>query len=206
MLNFASFDSLTDVTHLGIYTMAAFSTIPNLVILAPTCKEEYLNMLDWAIDQKDHPVMIMMPGNNVTYRPSDKDFSKLNTFKVEQAGEKVAVLALGDFYQRGEELATAIEKELHFKPTLINPRFASGVDEKLLTELMTNHQLVVTLEDGILEGGFGQKVSSFYADKKMKVKAYGLKKEFYDRYNPKELLEQLGMTTPQIIADIKKEM
>ena len=203
VLNFASFDSLTDVTHLGIFTMAAFSTIPNLVILAPTSKDEYLNMLDWAVDQKDHPVMIMMPGNMVTSRLADKDYSKINTFKVEKAGEKVAILALGDFYQRGEELVGKIQSELGFAPTLINPRFASGVDKNLLSDLMKNHGLVITLEDGILEGGFGQRVAAFYADKDMKVKTYGLKKEFYDRYNPAELLKQLGMTTEQIITDIK---
>ena len=203
VLNFASFDGLTDVTHLGIFTMAAFSTIPNLVILAPTCKEEYLNMLDWSVNQKDHPVMIMMPGNAVTSRPADKDYSNINTFKIEQRGEKVAILALGDFYQKGEELAEKIKSELGFATTLINPRFASGVDEQLLSDLMKNHQLVITMEDGILEGGFGQKVAAFYADKDMKVKTYGLKKEFYDRYNPQELLKDLGMTTEQIVADIK---
>jgi len=183
--------------------MAAFSTIPNLVILAPTCKEEYLNMLDWSVNQKDHPVMIMMPGNAVTSRPADKDYSNINTFKIEQRGEKVAILALGDFYQKGEELAEKIKSELGFATTLINPRFASGVDEQLLSDLMKNHQLVITMEDGILEGGFGQKVAAFYADKDMKVKTYGLKKEFYDRYNPQELLKDLGMTTEQIVADIK---
>lgn len=204
LLNYASFEGLTDVTHLGIFAIAAFSNIPNLVILAPTSKEEYLNMLDWSVEQKEHPVMILMPGNAVTSRAADKDFSAINTFKVEQSGEKVAVLALGDFYQRGEELANMIEKELGFKPTLINPRFASGVDEKLLADLQRNHQLIITLEDGVTEGGFGQKVATFYADKDIKVKIYGLKKEFYDRYNPQELLEQLGMMPAQIIADIKK--
>ncbi|MBR6412616.1 MAG: 1-deoxy-D-xylulose-5-phosphate synthase [Alphaproteobacteria bacterium] len=203
VLNFASFDSLTDVTHLGIFTMAAFSTIPNLVILAPPSKEEYLNMLDWSVDQQEHPVMIMMPGNQVTSRPAETDYSKINTFKVEQTGEKVAILALGDFYQRGEELSGKVKSELGFTPTLINPRFASGVDEQLLTDLQQNHQLVITLEDGILEGGFGQKVATFYSDKDMKVKTYGLKKEFYDRYNPQELLKQLGMTTEQILLDVK---
>ncbi|MBQ7412970.1 MAG: 1-deoxy-D-xylulose-5-phosphate synthase [Alphaproteobacteria bacterium] len=203
LLNFASIDGLTDVTHLGIFALSAFSNIPNLVMLAPTCKSEYLNMLDWSVDQKDHPVMILMPGNAVTDRPVDRDFT-LNTFKVEQSGKKVAILALGDFYQRGEELAKEIEKDLGFEPTLINPRFANGLDEQVLTDLQKNHDLVITLEDGILDGGFGQKVATFYADKNMKVKTYGLKKEFYDRYDPKELLKQLGMTPSQIIADIKK--
>ena len=203
LLNCCSFDSLTDVTHLGIFTIPAFANIPNLVVLAPTSKEEYLAMLDWSVEQREHPVMIIMPGNAVTSRSVDTDFDKINTSKIGRAGEKVAILALGDFYQRGEELAAEIEKQLGFKPTLINPRFASGLDEKLLNGLAAKHQLVITLEDGVLNGGFGESVATFYATTPMKVKSYGLHKEFYDRYNPQELLKQLGMTTEQIVADIK---
>ena len=203
LLNYTSFDGLTDVTHLGIFTIAAFANIPNLVMLAPTSKQEYLNMLEWSVEQTKHPVMILMLGNAVTSRTADKNFDAINTFKIEKSGEKVAILALGDFYQRGEELVLQIEEKLGFKPTLINPRFASGIDEKMLEDLKKNHQLVITLEDGILDGGFGQKIASFYGASEMKVKTYGLKKEFYDRYNPQELLESLGMTSEQIIADIK---
>ena len=101
-------------------------------------------------------------------------------------------------------MAQQIEEKLGFKPTLINPRFASGIDEQCLNDLKKNHQLVITLEDGILDGGFGQKIASFYGTSEMKVMTYGLKKEFYDRYNPQELLESLGMTTKQIVEEIKK--
>lgn len=202
LLNCSSFDSLTDVTHLGIFAISAFSNIPNLVMLAPTSKDEYLNMLDWSVEQKDHPVMILMPGNAVTSRNTENDFDKINTFKMEQSGEKVAILALGDFYQKGEDLSVQIENTFGFKPTLINPRFANGLDEKILKDLQKNHSLVITLEDGVLDGGFGEKVANFYSTSDMKVKTYGLKKEFYDRYNPQELLKQLGMTTEQIINDI----
>ncbi|MBO4519943.1 MAG: 1-deoxy-D-xylulose-5-phosphate synthase [Alphaproteobacteria bacterium] len=203
LLNYCSFDGLTDVTHLGIFTIPAFANIPNLVVLAPTCKEEYLAMLDWSVEQQEHPVMIIMPGNVVTSRAVATDFNKINTFKTEQAGEKVAILALGDFYQRGQELASEIEKKLGFKPTLVNPRFASGLDEELLNGLAEKHRLAITLEDGVTDGGFGQKVAAFYAASPMKVKSYGLRKEFYDRYDPQELLKRLGMTTEQIMADIK---
>ena len=204
LLNYSSFDGLTDVTHLGIFTIAAFANIPNLVMLAPSSREEYLNMLEWSVEQTKHPVMILMPGNAVTSRTADKNFDAINTFKIERSGEKVAILALGDFYQRGEELAQQIEEKLGFKPTLINPRFASGIDEQCLNDLKKNHQLVITLEDGILDGGFGQKIASFYGTSEMKVMTYGLKKEFYDRYNPQELLESLGMTAKQIVEEIKK--
>ena len=204
LLNYTSFDGLTDVTHLGIFTIAAFANIPNLIMLAPSSKEEYLNMLDWSVEQNKHPVMILIPGNEITSRAADKNYDAINTFKIEQSGEKVAILALGDFYQRGEELATQVEKKLGFKPTLINPRFASGIDEAMLQNLPKNHQLIITLEDGILDGGFGQKIAAFYGASDIKVKNYGLQKVFYDRYNPQDLLRQLGMTSEQIIEDIKK--
>ena len=203
LMNYSSFDGLTDVTHLGIFGLAAFTNIPNLVVLCPSSAEEYISMLNWSLDQKGNPVLILIPGNQVTHRPADKNYDDLNRFKIEQNGEKVAVIALGDFYQKGEEVAAAIKEKCGFTPTLINPRFASGLDEKLLRELEKNHQLVITLEDGILEGGFGQKIASFYGSSKMLVKNYGLGKKFYDRYNPAELLRECGMTTEQIVEDVK---
>lgn len=135
LMNYTSFDGLTDVTHLGIFGLAAFSNIPNLVVLAPTCAEEYTNMLDWATTQKSHPVLILIPGNEVTHRAAEKTFDALNTFKIEKKGEKAAIIALGDFYQKGEKTAAAIKETLGFTPTLINPRFASGIDKQLLEEL-----------------------------------------------------------------------
>jgi 1-deoxy-D-xylulose-5-phosphate synthase len=139
----------------------------------------------------------------VTHRSADSDFAKLNTYKTEQKGEKTAILALGDFYQRGEALAEAIEKELGYRPTLINPRYAAGLDTELLEALKKDHSLVLTLEDGIVDGGFGQKIASYYGPSSMKVLNYGLKKEFYDRYDPEELLSELGMTTEQLVNAVR---
>ncbi len=203
LLNYTSFAGLTDVTHLGIFGISAFSNIPNLEILAPSSKSEYLNMLDWSIEQTDHPVMIIMPGNEVTYREADKNYDQIGRFKVEQQGEKVAILALGDFYQMGESLAAAVKEELGFTPTLVNPRFASTIDTALLESLKADHTLVVTLEDGIIDGGFGQKVSAFYSTSDMKVKNYGLEKKFYDRYDPAKLLEELGMANGAMVKEIE---
>ncbi len=204
LLNFTSFAGLTDVTHLGIFGIAAFSNIPKLQILAPSSKSEYLNMLDWALDQNEHPVMILIPGNEVTDREADTDYSQIGKFKIEKQGEKVAVLALGDFYQMGESLVNAIKENMGFEPTLINPRFASAIDTELLKSLEENHSLVVTLEDGILDGGFGQKIAAFYSTSEIKVKNYGLEKKFYDRYNPAELLKELGMTDDAMVEEIKR--
>lgn len=203
LLNYSAFDGLTDVTHLGIFGLSAFSNIPNLVVLCPSSKNELLNMLDWSIDQKEHPVMVLLPGNEVTYREADKEYNKINKFKIEQSGEKVAIIALGDFFQRGEKIAKEVEKKLGFKPTLINPRFASGIDFKLLDNLKENHKLIITLEDGILEGGFGQKIASYLGDSNIQVKNYGLQKKFYDRYNPEKLLKEEKMDINSIVDYIK---
>ena len=204
LMNYTAFDGLTDVTHLGIFGLAAFTNIPNLVVLCPSSAEEYVNMLDWSIDQKEHPVLILIPGNVVAHRAADKSFGDINKYKVEQQGEKVAIVALGDFYQKGEEAAAAIEKELGFKPTLVNPRFASGLDKDLLDDLKSRHSLVITLEDGIVNGGFGEKIASYYGPSDMKVINLGLEKKFYDRYNPQQLLESLGITVKKIVERVKK--
>lgn len=206
ILNYSSILGLNDVTHLGFYTISMLSNIPNLVYLAPTCKEEYLAMLDWSVDQDKYPVVISMPGNGVhpAKYPVASSYDSLNEYQVCEKGEEVAVLALGDFFQLGEEAARSIEKETGKKVTLINPRFASGLDEKLLSDLKENHRVVVTLEDGILEGGFGHKVAGYYSASDMKVLNFGLKKEFYDRYDAEQLLEENHLTKDWIAKDVKE--
>ena len=202
LLNYSSFAGLTDVTHLGIFGISMLSNIPNLITLAPTCKSELLAMLDWSTTQKAHPVVILLPGGGVEDRVVDTDFDN-QKFVVEQKGKNVAIIALGDFYKLGQDLSKEIKKQLGFKPTLIDPRFASSVDVDLIKKLEKNHKLVITLEDGIVAGGFGEKVASAMGTSNMFVKNYGLAKEFYDRYNPTELLKQLGMTPEQIVEEIK---
>lgn len=206
LLNYANFDGLTDVTHLGIFGISAFSNIPNLIMLCPSSKDELLNMLDWSIEQKEHPVMILLPGNEVDYRKADKNYNEINKYKLEQEGEKVAIIALGDFYQRGKKVAENIKEKLGFKPTLINPRFATGLDTKLLNKLKDNHNIVITLEDGILDGGLGQKIASYFGDTNIKVKNYGLQKKFYDRYNPEELLKEENMDIESIIEYLNNNL
>lgn len=204
ILNYTSVYGLNDVTHLGIYTIAMLTNIPRLVYLAPTCKEEYLAMLDWSIDQREYPVVISMPGNGVhsTSYPVAKDYSRINTYQVCERGSEVAVLALGDFFQLGQAAATEIERRTGKKATLVNPRYASGLDETLLEELKGGHRCVVTLEDGILDGGFGQRVAAYYGSSEIKVLNFGLKKEFYDRYDAEALLREHHLTPEQIAQDV----
>lgn len=199
----ASVYGMNDVTHLGIYDIPMMSNIPNLVYLAPTTKEEYLAMLDWSIEQNDHPVAIRVPisvvsdGKKVT-----KDFSKLNEYEVTQNGSKIAIVALGSFYSIGAKTAEIIENKTGVKPTLINPIYITGTDDKLLEQLKENHDIVITVEDGVLDGGFGEKIARFYGNSDVKVLNYGLKKEFLDRYNPEEIVKANRLTPEQIAEDV----
>ena len=206
LVNTASIYGMNDITHLGLYDIAMISNIPNMVYLAPTSKGEYFAMLDWSIEQNDYPVAIKIPCNGVIDddRCVDTNYSNLNKYKVEKEGEKVAIIALGDFYQIGEEVEKELKEKLKIDATLINPRYITGIDEGLLNNLEKNHNLVITLEDGILDGGFGEKIASFYGTSNMKVKNYGIKKAFYDRYDVKELLKENRLTKEQIVEDIEK--
>ena len=203
LVYWASVYGMNDVTHLGIYDIPMMSNIPNLVYLAPTTKEEYLAMLDWSIEQNDHPVAIRVPisvvsdGKKVT-----KDFSKLNEYEVTQNGSKIAIVALGSFYSVGAKTAEIIENKTGVTPTLINPIYITGTDDKLLEQLKENHDVVITVEDGILDGGFGEKIARFYGNSDVKVLNYGLKKEFIDRYNAEEIVKANRLTPEQIAEDV----
>lgn len=203
LVYWASVYGMNDVTHLGIYDIPMMSNIPNLVYLAPTTKEEYLAILDWSIEQNDHPVAIRVPisvvsdGKKVT-----KDFSKLNEYEVTQNGSKIAIVALGSFYSVGAKTAEIIENKTGVKPTLINPIYITGTDDKLLEQLKENHDIVITVEDGVLDGGFGEKIARFYGNSDIKVLNYGLKKEFLDRYNPEEIVKANRLTPEQIAEDV----
>ena len=199
--------SMNDVTHLCLFDIPVIGNIPNMVYLAPTCREEYLAMLEWGIHQTEYPVAVRVPANGVISRGIDpeKDYGKLlNRYEVSRRGEKVAVLGLGSFYQLGEEVVRKLKEDTGIDATLVNPRFITGVDEELLEDLKCDHTLVVTLEDGVLDGGFGEKIARYYASSDMKVLNYGIKKEFADRYDISELLRDNRLTAPQIADDIKR--
>lgn len=194
---------MTDVTHLGLQDIPMLSNIPGLVYLAPTTKEEYLSMLDWSVEQKEMPVAIKLPGGDMISdgREVTKDWSQLNTYEVTEKGSKIALIGLGTFYSLALQTAEMLEKKgIH--ATVINPYYITGLDEGLLEKLKADHDTVVTLEDGILNGGFGEKIARFYGSSDMKVYNYGLKKEFLDRYDVNEVLKENHLTAEQIVNDV----
>ena len=196
--------SPADVTHLQVFDIPLISNIPNIVYLAPTNKEEYLAMLDWSVDQNKYPVAIRVPMTNLvsTGVKDNTDYAKLNKFKFANKGEKVAIIGVGNFYQLGEQVQAKL-KEQGINATLINPVYLTGLDEKALDELKANHDLVITLEDGVLDGGYGEKVARYYGNSGMKVLNFGAKKEFTDRTPMDELNKRYHLTPELIIKDIE---
>ncbi len=200
----ASLYGMNDITHIGFYDIPMLSNIPNLVYLAPTCWEEYKAMMAWGILQTAHPVAIRVPGGAVTHSDEqfDEDYSELNRFKMTHKGSKVAIVALGAFYGLGKQVAALLKEQKGIDATLINPRYITGLDEEMLESLKADHEKVITLEDGALEGGFGEKIARFYGDSDMRTLCFGIKKGLYDRYDYQQLAKDNELTPEQIVARV----
>lgn len=200
----ASLYGMNDITHIGFYDIPMLSNIPNLVYLAPTCWEEYKAMMAWGIQQTAHPVAIRVPGGAVTHSDEqfDEDYSELNRFKMTHKGSKVAIVALGAFYGLGKQVTALLKEQKGIDATLINPRYITGLDEEMLESLKADHEKVITLEDGALEGGFGEKIARFYGDSDMRTLCFGIKKGLYDRYDYQQLAKDNELTPEQIVARV----
>ena len=195
--------SMNDITHICLFDIPMLCSIPNLIYLAPTTCEEYFAMLRWAIAQDRKPIAIRVPSNGVnhTSEPVDTEYSYTPQYKVTRRGSQVAIIAAGSFYQKGENVADILASK-GIKTTLINPRYLNAVDAEMLDSLKAEHSLVVTLEDGCKDGGFGERIASYYGPSDMKVLVSGVKKDLYDRYNLRQLLADNRLLDEQIVDDI----
>ena len=201
----ASIFGTTSETHLSFFDISMLGGLPNMRYLAPACMEEYLSMLSWSLDHREHPAAIRVPGIGLVSRPDlapaeDTDYSVARYNAVRQ-GRDVAVLALGDFFELGERVANRLAAEYGIEATLVNPRFATELDREFLDSLAAEHRVVVTLEDGILDGGWGERVACYLACTPLRARAFGIAKGFSDRYDPNELLAQNGMTVENMAAE-----
>lgn len=198
--------SQSSQTHMGVFDIPLAMNIPNIIYLAPTCKEEYFNMLEWGLQQTKNPVIIRVPGIFTTTRNTVLPYSYVQPVKYERvvSGSRVAILALGNFFGLGVKVRNKLEKKTGISATLINPRYITGIDTEMLEELKEYHQLIITLEDGIIDGGFGEKITRFYGNSSMKVLNFGAKKEFVDNVMVDELYDRYHLTADKIILDIMK--
>lgn len=195
--------SMNDITHICLFDIPMLCSIPGLIYLAPTTCEEYFSMLRWAILQDKKPIAIRIPSNGVhhTTENVDTEYAYEAKYKVTQKGEKVAIIAAGSFYQKGENVARLLA-EKGIKATLINPRYLNEVDRETLDSLKGSHELVVTLEDGSKDGGFGERIAAYYGTSEMKVLVGGIKKDLYDRFDLQQLLSDNRLLDEQIVEDV----
>lgn len=200
----ASVFGMNDFTHICFFDIPMLSHIPNLVYLAPASVEEMIAMEKWAIEQDKYSVALRVPEGEVHHsaEPCDTDYSELNRYKVVRRGKDVALIGLGNFFAKAERVADAL-KEYGIEATVINPRYISGTDDELLESLKADHQLVVTLEDGCVDGGFGERISRFYGPSDMKTMNFGVKKALYDRYDVQQLMRDNKLTDEQIVEEIR---
>lgn len=196
-------NSMNDITHICLFDIPMLCSIPGLTYLAPTTCEEYFAMLRWAISQDKKPIAIRVPSNGVhhTSEKVDSEYGHEPKYKVAHHGEKVAIIAEGSFFQKGENVVRLLATK-GIDATLINPRYLNAVDAETLDSLKANHQLVVTLEDGSKDGGFGERIASYYGPSSMKVLVGGIKKGLYDRYDVNQLLSDNRLLDEQIVEDI----
>lgn len=196
-------NSMNDITHICLFDIPMLCSIPGLTYLAPTTCEEYFAMLRWAISQDKKPIAIRVPSNGVhhTSEKVDSEYGHEPKYKVAHHGEKVAIIAEGSFFQKGENVVRLLATK-GIDATLVNPRYLNAVDAETLDSLKANHQLVVTLEDGSKDGGFGERIASYYGPSSMKVLVGGIKKGLYDRYGVNQLLSDNRLLDEQIVEDI----
>ena len=195
--------SMNDITHICLFDIPMLCSIPGLIYLAPTTCEEYFSMLRWAILQDKKPIAIRIPSNGVhhTTENVDTEYAYEAKYKVTQKGEKVAIIAAGSFYQKGENVVRLLA-EKGIKATLINPRYLNEVDRETLDSLKGSHKLIVTLEDGSKDGGFGERIAAYYGTSEMKVLVGGIKKDLYDRFDLQQLLSDNRLLDEQIVEDV----
>lgn len=199
----ASVYGMNDFTHICFFDIPMLSHIPNLVYLAPTTVEEMIAMEDWAIRQDQHSVAIRVPEGEAHHSDEDypTDYGDLNRYHVAHRGSRVALLALGNFFDKGRRVARLLAAE-GIDATLINPRYITGTDDELLSSLRADHQLVATLEDGSVDGGFGERIARFYGPTEMRTLCFGVRKALYDRYDVSQLLSDNELTDEQVARRI----
>ena len=196
-------NSMNDITHICLFDIPMLCSIPGLIYLAPNTCEEYFAMMRWAILQDKQPIAIRVPSNGVVHTTEkvDEVYSYESKYKMMHEGSKVAIIAAGSFYQKGENVVRLLADK-GIDATLVNPRYLNEVDTDTLEALKTNHNLVVTLEDGSKDGGFGERIASYYGTSDMKVLVCGVKKGLYDRYDVEQLLKDNRLLDEQIVEDV----
>lgn len=200
VIMYGSLFGMNDETHLGFFDLGLLSNIPGLLVLTPSGKDEFISMLRWAETQRETPVVVRIPGGRYGNVEGVQLLENYNDapYQVIKEGKDVTLIGVGTFLSTMLE-AAEILKSKGIEATVINPRQVSSLDKQAI-EKMRGEKVVLTAEDGIVDGGFGQKVASALGESPVKVVNLGLPKQFLNRYNASKVLDELGLT-PSKIAD-----
>ena len=191
-------------THQGTFDISYISSLPNIEYLAPTNVEEMISMLRWALKQNDTPVVIRQPEHELLHGTPSQDSYATIDYDIAHHGSEVAIMAVGGFWQLGEEVCRQLKEKLNIDATLINPKSVTSIDQRDLHYLQEDHDIVVTIEDGNLSGGFGETIDRYYGPTNMKVLNFGAPREFADNVPLEVLYEWYHLTPEQIVDDIER--
>lgn len=190
-------------THFSMCDIQMFSHVPNMVYLCPAYKEEYLAMFKYSTTQKEHPIAIRVPNKFYESGQIDTtDYGIINKAKIVREGREIAIIAVGALIPKALEIADACLEKIGKRITVINPIYLTGLDTELLDSLKENHKHIVTMEDGILDGGYGQSIASYYGDSDVKVTTLGITKEFHSNFDTEELLTECGICEEYFLSKI----
>ncbi|WP_201346863.1 1-deoxy-D-xylulose-5-phosphate synthase, partial [Lactobacillus nasalidis] len=191
--------SANSKTHVGVFDQVMISNLPNWKYLAPSSLAEEKAMINWALEQKDGPVAIKLPVRPVPAEGPVLEGYRHIHYQKRRAGKQTAILALGDMQKMGREVAEALDASLY------DPLAANVLDTDCLDHLARHYQVIVTLEDNVLDGGFGQKVASYLADRPVLVKNFGEKREYTDvDQSYEQILVRNQLTVKQITGSISR--
>lgn len=201
---FGGMMSGNDATHQGIFDIPMMNSIPDLTVLAPVTQEESVGMLDWAIQQREKPVIIRLP-RTVIQTGIPVIYQHCPSETIAQKGNQVAVVGVGGLYPMAEKVVSYLEKE-GIKASLIHPQVISPIDVDFWTQIGQNHKIVVTIEDGSIVGGYGESIAALYAHTGTHVMVYGAAKEFIDRESVTKVFEKMGLVPEKIGKEIQQNL
>ena len=188
-------------THIALCDIQEFSHIPNFTYLAPATKKEYNLALEYSTNKSTHPVGIRVPSFWCEL-DSDEPIDITKNMIINE-GVDVAILAVGPMLKMALDVALKIKEKINKKITVVNALNVSDLDKDMLDKLGKSHKLIITLEDGELQGGYGVNIAGYFGTSNLKVINYGISKKFHTDFKAEELLASNGMSIEKLVKVIE---
>lgn len=196
-------------THQGVFDISFLRHLPNMVIMMPKDENEGQHMVKTAFDYSDGPIALRYPRGNGLGVPMDNELKAIpiGSWEVLKEGTQVAILTFGTTIPMAMKAAVQLEK-LSISVEVINARFIKPLDEKMLRSLQQRNIPIVTVEESMLQGGFGSAVLEFFNDNELQtnVKRIGIPDMFIEHGDVNQLLEEINITTEEIVKVVENSI